>query len=80
MHEQPLQKVPDAVDAWWGGAMKRLSRLCRRARRGLRMLVLTVDRPRRIDRVINCFGDRHLGAAAVMPPLSTMRHARVCRG
>jgi hypothetical protein len=60
--------------------MKRLSRLCRRPRRGLRMLVFTVDRPRRIDRVINFFGDRHLGAAAVIPRLSTTRHARVRRG
>jgi hypothetical protein len=44
------------------------------------MLVFTVDRPRRIDRVIDFFGDRHLGAGAIMPRLSTVRHARVCRG
>jgi hypothetical protein len=60
--------------------MTRLFRLGRRPRRGLRMLVFTVDRPRRIDRVINFFGDRHLGAGAVTPRLSTMRHARVRRG
>jgi hypothetical protein len=60
--------------------MKRLFRLCRRSRRGLRMLAFTVDRPGRIDRVINFFGDRYLGAGAVIPRVSTMRRARVCRG
>jgi hypothetical protein len=39
-------------------AMKRLLWLCRRPRRGRRMLVFTADRPRRIYRVIDFFGDR----------------------
>jgi hypothetical protein len=60
--------------------MKRLLRLCRRPPRGLRVLVFTVDRPRRIDRVIDFFGDRRPGTAAVIPRLSNMPRARVCRG
>jgi hypothetical protein len=46
--------------------MKRLLRLCRRPRRGRRMFVFTADRPRRIDRVIDFFGDRRPGAATVI--------------
>jgi hypothetical protein len=60
--------------------MKRLLRLCRRPRRGRRILVFTVDRPRRIDRVIDFFGDRRPGAAAVIPRLAMIPQARVCRG
>jgi hypothetical protein len=43
------------------------------------MLVFTVDRPRRIDRVIDFFGDRRPGAAAVIPRLAMIPPARVCR-
>ena len=60
--------------------MKRQLRLCRRPRRGRRLLVFTVDRPRRIDRVIDFFGDRLPGAAAVIPRLATIPQARVSRG
>jgi hypothetical protein len=60
--------------------MKRLLRLCRRPRRGRWILVFTVDRPRRIDRVIDFFGDRRPGAAAVIPRLAMIPQARVCRG
>ena len=42
--------------------MKRLVRLWRRPRRARRMLVFTLDRPRRIDRVIDFFGDRRPAA------------------
>jgi len=45
-------------------AMKRLVRLWRRPRRAHRMLVLTLDRPRRIDRVIDFFGDRRPAAVS----------------
>ena len=58
--------------------MKRLLRLCRRPRRGRRMLVFTDDRPRRIDRVIDFFGDRRPGAAAVTPRLTMSPQAKVC--
>ena len=57
--------------------MQRLLRLCRRSRRGRRMLVFTVDRPRRIDRVIDFFGERRPGAAAVIPALATIPQARM---
>jgi hypothetical protein len=60
--------------------MKGLVRLCRRPRRARRMLVFTLDRPRRIDRVIDFFGDRCPAATAVISRLSTMPSARVCRG
>jgi len=44
------------------------------------MRVFTLDRPRRIDRVIDFFGDRLPGAAAVIPRLATIPQARVSRG
>jgi hypothetical protein len=60
-------------------AMKQLLWLCRRPRRGRRMLVFTADRPRRIDRVIDFFGDRRPGAAAVILRLTMSPQAKVCR-
>ena len=60
--------------------MKRLVRLWRRPRKARRVLVFTLDRPRRIDRVIDFFGDRRPAATAVISRLSTMPSARVCRG
>ena len=62
-----------------GDAMNRLLRLYRRPQRGQRMLVFTVDRPRRIDRVIDFFGDRRRGAAAVIAR-PAMPQETVCRG
>jgi hypothetical protein len=44
------------------------------------MLVFALDRPRRIDRVIDFFGDRRPVATAVISRLSTMPSARMCRG
>jgi hypothetical protein len=38
--------------------MNRLARIWARPRTGRRTLLFTVDRPRRIDRVIDYFGDR----------------------
>ena len=43
------------------------------------MLVFTVDHPRRIDRVINFFGDRRLGATAVIPRPAIVPQARVMK-
>jgi len=43
------------------------------------MLVFTADRPRRIDRVIDFFGDRRPGAAAVIVQLTMSPQAKVCR-
>ena len=60
--------------------MKRLLRLCRRPRRERRILVFTVDRPRRIDRVIDFFGDRRPDTAAVIPRLAMIPQGRVGRG
>jgi hypothetical protein len=59
--------------------MKQRLRLCRGPRRVWRVLVFTVDRPCRIDRVIDFFGDRRAGAAAVIPRLATIPLTRVCR-
>jgi hypothetical protein len=42
------------------------------------MLVFTVDRPRRIDRMMDFFGGRP-GAAAVILRLTKIPQARVCR-
>ena len=58
-------------------SMKRLAGLWRRPRRASRTLVLPLDRPRRIDRVIDFFGDRRPVATAVISRLSTMPTARV---
>jgi hypothetical protein len=60
--------------------MKRLGRLWRRPRSVRRVLVFTLDRPRRIDRVIDFFGDRRPAAAAVRSRLATTPSVRVCRG
>ena len=60
--------------------MKRLIGLCSPSRRARRMLVLPVDRPRRIDRVIDFFGDRRPAATAAISRLSTVPSGRVCRG
>ena len=60
--------------------MKRLVGLWRRPRRARRMLMFPVDRPRRIDRVIDFFGDRRPAATAAISRLSTMPSGRVCRG
>jgi hypothetical protein len=57
-------------------AMKRLLRLCRRPRRGRRIRVFIIDRPRRIHRVIDFFGERRPGAAAVMPRLAIIPEMR----
>jgi hypothetical protein len=59
--------------------MKQRLRLCRRPGRERRTLVFFVDRPRRIDRVIDFFGDRRPGAAAVIPRLAMIPQASVCR-
>lgn len=59
--------------------MKRLLRPDRRPHRGRRMLAFTVDHPRRIDQVIDFFGDRRPGAAAVIPWLPMIPQAGVCR-
>jgi hypothetical protein len=59
--------------------MKQRLRVFREPRRGVRELVFTVDRPRRIDRVIDFFGDRRVGAAALIPQLATIPLTRVCR-
>ena len=56
--------------------MKRMGRLWRRPRRARRMLVFTLDRPRRIDRVIDFFGDRRPAAAAVIPRLAMSPQGR----
>ena len=56
--------------------MKRLLRLCRRPSKGRRILVFIVDRPRRIDRVIDFFGDRRPAAAAVVPGLAVIPEVR----
>jgi len=40
----------------------------------------TLDRPRRIDRVIDFFGERRPAAAVLISRLSTMPRARVCHG
>lgn len=63
----------------WGNALKQRLRVCREPHRGVRELVFTVDRPRRIDRVIDFFGDRRVGAAALIPRLATIPLTRVCR-
>ena len=60
--------------------MKPLVRLWRRQRGARRVLVFTLDRPRRIDRVIDFFGDRRPAATAVTSRLLTMPRAGVCRG
>jgi hypothetical protein len=59
--------------------MKQRLRLWRGPHRGWRALVFIVDRPRRIDRVIDFFGDRRAGATAVMRRLATIPLTRVCR-
>jgi hypothetical protein len=43
------------------------------------MLAFTVDHPRRIDQVIDFFGDRRPGAAAVIPWLPMIPQAGLCR-
>ncbi len=62
-----------------GDAMKQLLRLCRRPLRAPRRLVFAVDGPRRIDRVIDFFGDRRPSAAPLMPRLKMIPRASVCR-
>ena len=59
--------------------MKQLLRLCRRPLRERRQLVFKVDRPRRIDRAIDFFGDPRPGAAPVTPRLKMIPRASVCR-
>jgi hypothetical protein len=44
------------------------------------MLAFTFDRPRRIDRVIDFFGDRRPVATVAISRRSTMPRAGVCRG
>jgi len=44
------------------------------------MLVFTVDRPRRIHRVIDFFGDSRPGATADNPRPAMISHGRVCHG
>jgi hypothetical protein len=44
------------------------------------MRVFTFDRPRRIDRVIDFFGDRRPAAAALVSRLSPMPRAQVRHG
>ena len=61
MHEPAAVEMTTAVgggNGWRGCAMSLLVRMSFRPRRGGRMLVFSVDRPRRIDRVIDYFGDR----------------------
>lgn len=58
-----------------GDAMEKLLRLCRRPLTERRLLVSTVDGPRRID----FFGDRRPGAAPLMPRLKMIPRASVCR-
>ena len=63
-----------------GDAMKQLLRLCRRPLRdAAARSVSQLDRPRRIDRVIDFFGDRRPAAAPVMPRLKMIPRASVCR-
>jgi hypothetical protein len=59
--------------------MKQLLRLCRRPLRPPRLLVFTVDRPRRIDRVIDFFGDGCPPAVLVTPRLKMIPRGSVCR-
>ncbi len=62
-----------------GDAMETLLRLCRRPLTERRRLVFTVDGPRRIDRVIDFFGDRRPGAAPLMPRLKMIPRGSACR-
>jgi hypothetical protein len=82
MHRQPLANDLIRERHQMGGthAMERLVRLWRRPRRARRMLMCTLDRPRRIDRVIDFFGDRRPAATAVESRLSTMPSERGGRG
>ena len=62
-----------------GDTMDKLLRLCRRPLTERGLLVFAVDGPRRIDRVIDFFGDRRPGAAPITPRLEMIPRASVCR-
>ena len=51
-----------------------------RLRSARRMLGGTLDRPRRIDRVIDFFGERRPAGVGLIPRGSAMPRAGVCHG
>lgn len=57
--------------------MDKLLWLCRRPLTGRRPFVFAVDSPRRIDQVIDFFGDRRPAAAPPMPRLKMIPRASV---